>query len=80
MAIGQAMGRGCTGRSLGVYVKATMGVRAMGTKLQPLGTNMSGSEFLSSQNAKFSYLALIGKEGNQCIWLAGLLRTWGSLF
>lgn len=53
-----------------MYVKTTVGVGSMGTKLQPLGTNMPDSELLSSQSEKSSYLALIGKEGNQCISLA----------
>lgn len=50
-----------------MYVKTTVGVGAMGIKLHQLGTNMSDSELLSSQSEKFGYLALIGKEGIQCI-------------
>lgn len=40
-----------------MYVKTMVRVGAVGTKLQPRGTNMSDSELLSSQIEKFGYLA-----------------------
>lgn len=45
------------------------GVEVRGTKLQLLGTNMSGSELPTNQGENFSYLTLISKEESQGILL-----------
>lgn len=45
------------------------GVEVRGTKLQLLGTNVSGSELPNNQSENFSYLTLISKEESQYILL-----------
>lgn len=45
------------------------GVEVRGTKLQLLGTNVSGSELPNNQSENFSYLNLISKEESQYVLL-----------
>lgn len=60
--------RNMQGASL--YEDSGAGVEVRGTKLQLLGTNVSGSELPNNQSENFSYLTLIRKKKvNTFCWL-----------